>query len=481
MLSAVKTGPHNESKSSSPFASLGLAPALQSAIAGLGFEEPTPIQSQCLPALLSGRDLVGQSRTGSGKTAAFGLPLLQDVALDSRSPQALVLCPTRELAAQVARELRRFGSTLPGLRVVELVGGQPARPQRETLERGAHVLVGTPGRVADHLKSGALDTRGIGYLVLDEADRMLDMGFGPDVKRIVAALPRERQTALFSATFPEAIEAMSQSIQRRDALRITVEEPETSGVVGIRHMRLTATPEERFRSLCRVLVEFPHESAIVFCNFKKAVAEVTERLRYAGVSADRLDGDLDQFHRDQVLARFRNGSLRVLVATDVAGRGIDIEGLDLVVNYELPNQPEIYVHRAGRTGRAGREGLAVSLDGGLRDAKIEAIEALTGTVVEVVRLAAEGTTDDLLARLAGPAPMSTILISGGRKDKVRRGDILGALTGDAGGLAGADVGKIEVSERLSYVAVKESVGRAATERLNAGRIKGKRYRATLVR
>jgi ATP-independent RNA helicase DbpA len=468
------------------FPALGLHAPLVAAVEALGFTEPTAVQQTCIPALIAGQDVIGQSKTGSGKTAAFGLPLLQRVDLATRETQALVLCPTRELASQVARELRSFGTGLQGLTIIELTGGQPARPQRDGLKRGVHVAVGTPGRVLDHLQNGSLQPRSLHILVLDEADRMLDMGFGPDVRRIANLLPRDRQTALFSATFPESIESMSQSLQDPSAVRVTVEDdaPEAAAEIqGVTQLRLATSSEQRFPTLCRVLAEHPHESALVFCNFKASVAELTENLRYHGVSADRLDGDLDQFHRDEVLARFRNGSVRILVATDVAGRGIDIDGLDLVVNYELPSQPEIYVHRIGRTGRAGKAGVAVSLVKGSHDPRIADIEALTGLpVAEIPREEIDPSdVPAILIPLGGPAPMATIRISGGRKDKVRRGDILGALTGEAGALQGADVGKIEVQDRLSYVAVVEHLARAATGRLNKGRIKGKRYRATLLR
>ncbi|QDV04569.1 ATP-dependent RNA helicase DbpA [Planctomycetes bacterium Poly30] len=467
------------------FESLGLSSELLEAVRAAGFASPTPVQAACIPALLAGRDVVGQSRTGSGKTAAFGLPLLQAIDLERREVQALVLCPTRELASQVARELRGFGAGLGGLTVLELTGGQPARPQREALERGVHLAVGTPGRVQDHLQNGSLHPRSLRHLVLDEADRMLDMGFGPDVRRIVKALPTERRTALFSATFPTSIEEMSRSLQKPDALRVEIEAETAESPAelrGVRQLRCASTPDLRFASLCRLLVDHPHESVIVFCNFKASVAELTEALRRHGVSADRLDGDLDQFHRDQVLARFRNGSIRTLVATDVAGRGIDIDGLDLVINYELPSQPEIYVHRIGRTGRAGKTGTAISLVKGTSDPRIDAIEELTGLTVEPIALDPKTLSNvpAMLATLAGPPPMATILISGGRKDKVRRGDILGALTGEEGALKGSDVGKIEVQDRLSYVAVTEHLARAATARMNKGKIKGKRYRATLI-
>jgi ATP-independent RNA helicase DbpA len=462
------------------FSTLGLSPPLLAAIEELGYTAPTPIQRAAIPALLAGRDVIGQARTGSGKTAAFALPILQRLDLEARTVQALVLCPTRELSTQVAREFRALGRGLHGLAVVELVGGQPAKPQRAALERGVHVAVGTPGRLLDHLDHGSLRPDTIRTVVLDEADRMLDMGFGAEVSKVVAALRGGRQTALFSATFPDTIEAMCARLQR-DALRVTLDggvEPSPE----IRQVAITCEPEHRYHALCHALATIPHGSALVFCNFKASVAELTERLKKSRVSADRLDGDLDQFHRDQVLARFRNQSVRVLVATDVAGRGIDVDSLDLVVNYELPLQPETYVHRIGRTGRAGREGVAVSLVTARQQAKLQELEERTGQRFEVVPESEVLATsiEALLGRPRERPRMVTILISGGRKDKVRAGDILGALTGSAGGLAGGDVGKIELQDRLSYVAVDARVGHQAVQRLNEGRIKGRRYRATLV-
>ncbi len=464
----------------SSFESLSLSAALTAVVADLGYTDPTPIQAATIPALLKGRDLVGQSKTGSGKTAAFALPILQGIEVQRRVVQALVLCPTRELSAQVARELRKLGRGHPGLAVLELVGGQPSRPQREALERGVHVVIGTPGRLLDHLERGALDPSSLRTVVLDEADRMLDMGFGEDVTRLLRALPEKRQTVLFSATFPDSIEAISRSFQR-DAVRVTIEEPEEA-LGEIRQLQLSAAPGEKLHALCWLLDRFPHESALVFCNFKATVAQLVEDLAGSGMSVDRLDGDLDQFHRDQVLARFRSQSLRVLIATDVAGRGLDVQGLDLVINFELPPQPEVYVHRIGRTGRAGRQGVAVSLTRGPGDERLEAAAALTGMEVDTLTRSAENDPgiETLLRTLARPPRMGTILISGGRKDRIRPGDLLGALTGEAGGLRGDDVGKIEIQQKLSYVAVALPVARSAVECLNRGRIKGKRFRATLV-
>ncbi|MCB9896847.1 MAG: ATP-dependent RNA helicase DbpA [Planctomycetes bacterium] len=461
------------------FAALGLEPVLLAVVAELGFAQPTPVQIESIPALLAGRDVIGQSKTGSGKTAAFVLPILQGVALDARAPQALVLCPTRELCAQVAREVRKLGRRHSGLAVLELAGGQPIGPQLAALERGVHVVVGTPGRVLDHLGRGTLPVAAVATVVLDEADRMLDMGFGADVEKILRALPSERRTALFSATLPRGVRALGRTFQR-DALPVTIDAPEQA-TRQIRQVCVAAEADEAFDALCWVLQRFPHESALIFCNFKASVLELVRRLAAAGIHAGRFDGDLDQFHRDQVLAMFRNQSVRLLVATDVAGRGLDVEGLDLVVNYELPQQPDVYVHRIGRTGRAGQPGLAVSLATSAQAGRLRTLEEAAGVTMETLaRDARTSGARRVSEALRRPPSMETVLISGGRKDKVRAGDILGALTGEAGGLAGADIGRIEIQDRLSYVAVARGVAQHAVQQLNRGRIKGRRFKASLV-
>ncbi|YCM43156.1 ATP-dependent RNA helicase DbpA [Verrucomicrobiaceae bacterium 227] len=462
------------------FEALQLSPTLTAVVHDLGYTRPTAIQIEAIPALLSGRDIIGQSHTGSGKTAAFALPILQNLEVERRELQALVLCPTRELTAQVGREMRKLGRDHHGLQVVELVGGQPSRPQREALERGAQIAIGTPGRILDLLNRGALNSDSIVMVVLDEADRMLDMGFGEDVREIIHGLSRHRQTALFSATFPSAIEAMSEELQR-NALRITIETPDEN-LTDIRQLKLYFGNDDKLSLLCWALQSHPHESALVFCNQKTTVREITEELRRGGISVDRFDGDLEQFDRDQVLARFRNHSVRVLIATDVAGRGLDVEGLDLVINYDLPEQAEIYLHRIGRTGRAGANGMAISMARDESDRHLEAIEEFMEQEIEILAHPASSDLglDDLLKQLAEAPGMETILISGGRKDKVRKGDILGALTGNAGGLSSKDIGRIEVQAKLSYVAVSQRVISDAVSCLNAGRIKGKRFRATHV-
>ncbi len=460
------------------FSSLPLSQSLLAVVGELGFTALTPIQAACIPALLEGRDLVGQSKTGSGKTAAFTLPILEKLELERRALQALVLCPTRELCAQVARAMRKLGRRHPGLQVLVVSGGEPGRPQARALERGVHVVVGTPGRVLDHLERGVLVLDRVSTLVLDEADRMLDMGFQDQMEQILLALPEARQTMFFSATFPPSIAAMSRNYQR-DALRVTIDD---GGQIPpeIRQLALVLPREHKLAALCALLEEHLGESALIFCNFKATVGELEETLAELGASVERLHGGLEQFERNQVMAMFRNHSVRVLIATDVAARGLDVPDLDLVINYELPSKAEVYVHRIGRTGRAGQAGLALSLAAAGEDQKLRAIEARTGSVIERITKDFSGRSPKLGARLARPAPMTTIQISGGRKDKLRPGDILGALTGEAAGLEAADIGKIEIHDRLTFVAVARAAGAAALAGLSAGRIKGRRFRATLI-
>ena len=461
------------------FQSLPLSADLLAVIAELGFTSLTPIQAASIPVLLEGKDLIGQSKTGSGKTAAFALPMLQNLDPERRDLKGLVLCPTRELCAQVAREIRRLGRRHKGLQVLELAGGTALRPQAHALWRGAHLAVGTPGRVLDHLEKRTLDLRGVETLVLDEADRMLDMGFEAEMEAILAATPPERQTVFFSATFPKTFEAMSSRYQR-DPVRVTVESaPEDTR--QIRQVLVVADPADKDAALAWVLAAHPHESALIFANMKVTVAQVERTLTKAGVSAAALHGDLEQYDRDRVLARFRNASTRVLVATDVAARGLDVKDLDLVVNYDLPPQPEIYVHRIGRTGRAGKTGLTVSIATTREEARVAQLEKLTGVVmerVEVGELAQETPTEAPV--IARDARMDTIQIAGGRKEKVRPGDILGALTGEAGGLNATDVGKIEIHDHFSYVAVSRAVSRAAVRAINDGKLKGRKFAARLV-
>ncbi len=466
------------------FEGLGLAAPSLRVVHELGYTQPTPIQAQAIPVLLAGRDLVGQSATGSGKTVAFGLPMLERLDLQETSVQALVLCPTRELAAQVGTAIRTLGRHRPGLRVLVVAGGQPSGPQRKALDSGVHVVVGTPGRVLD-LLAKELDFNGLRIAVLDEADRMLDMGFLPTVEKILTVLPKERQTLLFSATMPGAIAAMSRTWMRSPQ-RVTI-----AGTARtkpqIQQIAHHVTAAQRPQALLAVLAGpqlAAASSVLIFCNFKDSVRQVAADLAEEGHSVDALHGDLEQRDRDRVLAKFRNGSKRVLVATDVAARGLDIAGIDAVINFELPPAPEVYVHRIGRTGRAGAPGLAISLaTSGDAERLAQAAQACGGYIeprpLPERPVPPAGAGRGKASKEAGPAApataeMATLLVRAGRKDKLRAGDILGALSGE-GGCAAADIGRIEIHDEFSYVAVTLAVSRQLIA-LGRLRIKGKTVR-----
>lgn len=463
------------------FSSLPLSPALIQVAQELGFERLTPIQAQAIPLLLQGKDVVAQSVTGSGKTVAFTLPILDKLNTADRRIQALVLCPTRELCAQVTREMRKLARRHPGVQVLPLAGGEPVNFQAQALARGVHIVVGTPGRILDHLGRSALNLTAVTTVVLDEADRMLDMGFQKDVERVLGSLPKERQTLFFSATYPNSIGAMSRAHQR-NPVRITIQESQQAAP-DIQQVLHTVEKEDKEAAVLALLHTHQPQSALIFCNHKATVDELAEALGQDGVSVDLLHGDLEQNDRDRVLAKFRNHSTRVLIATDVAARGLDVENLDLVINHDIPSKPEIHVHRIGRTGRAGKRGLAVTLATAKEATKVQSIEEYTGVRMERVELAypSRHAEEDAGDDAAPPPPahrdasMDTLYVSGGRKDKMRPGDILGALTGD-GGLAATDVGKIEIHDRFSYVAVARSASKQAVDTLSKGRIKGRRFK-----
>lgn len=453
------------------FSTLSLAPVWLDNLTQLGYVEMTPIQSLALPAMLEGRDVLGQAATGTGKTVAFGLALLARITPRGTRPGALVLCPTRELAAQVADELRRLARPLPHTRVLTLSGGTSVQRERASLEHGVDVIVGTPGRVHDHLVRERLDLSGIRTLVLDEADRMLEMGFVETVSAIARALPAQHQTLLFSATFPDAVRALSTTYQR-DASHVVV--PAEDVTARITQVLYDVERTERAAALIRVLGHHRPESAIVFCNHRETCDEVADALAQAGFAAVALHGGMEQHDRNTVLLLLRNGSLRVVVATDVAARGLDIDDLGAVVNFDLPREPGVFVHRIGRTARAGRSGLAISLadasDGRILD------ELRPGPLAGV----AMSRIPPAEAQVPPPPAMMTIAIQGGRHDRLRPGDIVGALTTGVG-IAGTDIGQIAVNERISFVAVVASVARRALDGLSAGRIKNKRFRAYLVK
>lgn len=450
------------------FTSLHLTPPMLKNLASLGYAEMTPVQAHTLPLILAGKDVIAKAKTGSGKTAAFGIGLLTHLEVSSKRVQALVLCPTRELADQVGKELRRLARFTGNIRILTLCGGVPFGPQLGSLEHGAHVVVGAPGRLLDHLRRGSLDLSALRTLVLDEADRMLDMGFQEDISALIAAAPHKKQTLLFSATYPESIIAMSAEIQH-EPVEIIVDETHDEG--AIEQVFFDVDHEQRVEALARILGHYRPESALVFCNTKLECQEVAAALVSRGFAALAIHGDLDQREREQALVRFANRSASVLVATDVAARGLDIKELPAVINFELSPNPEIHTHRIGRTGRAGEQGLAVSLVRPRESRLIKAIEDALGSTI------ARGDLASLTVKGKPSAPpMATLCINGGRKNKLRPGDILGALTGE-GGIAGSEVGRIDVFDSHAYVAIMRQSIDQALACLGRNRIKGRFFKA----
>ncbi|WFC43574.1 ATP-dependent RNA helicase DbpA [Pseudoxanthomonas sp. SE1] len=451
------------------FTSLPLAPGLQQGVQALGYARPTPIQARSLPAILDGRDVIAQAPTGSGKTAAFGLGLLHRLDVATGRTQALVLCPTRELADQVAQQLRKLAVGIPNLKVLTLCGGMPLEPQLRSLEaHDPHVVVGTPGRIQELLRKKALHLGGVRTLVLDEADRMLDMGFEEPIREITGKTPKDRQSLLFSATFTDAIRDIARNTLR-DPLEVTVDAPQEQAVIEQHFVRVD--PERKQTALAGLLAQHGVESCVVFCNMRKDVDEVAGSLQHFGFSALALHGDMEQRDRDEVLVRFANRSCNVLVASDVAARGLDIEDLALVVNYDMPSDADTYVHRIGRTGRAGRDGLAISLCTPRELPRAAVIEERLGPPL----LWDRNVPSAPKANTAPPAAMTTLRIDAGKTDKLRPGDVLGALTGDAG-LSASVIGKINVFATRTYVAVARDKAGVALARLNAGKIKGRSFR-----
>ena len=357
------------------FADLGLPDVLLSAVLDMGFESPSPIQAKTIPLALEGKDLIGLSQTGSGKTAAFALPTLAGIDAHLAEPQALIICPTRELAVQVCEEVFRLGCKIKGLRALPVYGGAPIDRQLKGLRKGAHIVVGTPGRLLDHLKRRSFDPRNIKTVILDEADRMLDMGFQEEMEELLAALPQDRQTMFFSATMNRRVSRLIDNFGKKPE---TIEiERKSLTVDAIDQSCYEVRQRSKVEVLSRLLDIDPPRLALVFCNTKRLVDEVTEGLLARGYAADRLHGDMTQQMRERVLARFRESTIEVLIATDVAARGLDVDDIDLVVNYEIPHDPEDYVHRIGRTGRAGRSGRAVSFVFGRDIYRLQTIEKYT--------------------------------------------------------------------------------------------------------
>ena len=428
----------------------------------LGYEEMTAIQEATLPLILAGEDVIAQAKTGSGKTAAFGIGVLQNLDVKKFRVQSLVLCPTRELADQVAKELRRIAKFQHNIKILMLTGGESFGKQLGSLAHQAHIIVGTPGRVLKHLNKESLELSNLQTLVLDEADRMLDMGFIEEIQSLLAFVPKERQTLLFSATYDDAIMEISKEIQK-DAISVKTTTTEVQNKIVQEFYKTT----NKLQTLVNIFATYKPKNVIVFTNTKLQAKELAEALVEKKIDALAIHGDLEQYERNDVLVQFSNGSCPILVATDVAARGLDIKELTMVVNYDLPHGFETYTHRIGRTGRAGAEGIAISLYEEYESEKVQEY-----STQEVAFLEASTLKED--AHFEMKPEFITLVIEGGKKDKLRAGDILGALTGD-GGLKGSSVGKIDIYDRQAYVAIENRFAEQARKSLNSGKIKNKKF------
>ena len=458
------------------FDKLSLSPDLRTALKQLEYATMTPIQAASLPILLNGHDLIAQAKTGSGKTAAFAITLLTNLNPRRFAVQAMVLCPTRELAEQVTQEIRRLARFEDNIKVLSLCGGTPIGPQRNSLEHGAHIVVGTPGRVMDHLERGSLRLDALNTLVLDEADRMLDMGFYDDIVVVAEHCPVRRQTMLFSATYPEGIAKLANQFLRNPQEVKLLEQHENS---KIRQRFYEVKHEERLQAVATLLKHYRPISTLAFCNTKQQCRDLLDVLHAEGFHALTLNGDLEQRERDQVLIQFANRSCSILVATDVAARGLDIDRLEAVVNVDVTPDPEIYIHRIGRTGRADEDGWAFSLCSPRDRRRVDTIARLTGSEPEWHTLGSlqSGNDEPLVP------PMVTLQMLGGRKDKIRPGDVLGALTAEAPGARNftrEQIGKITVTDQSTYIAVVREIAGEAVHKLATGKVKGKAVKVRVV-
>ncbi len=447
------------------FHELPLSPAMQATLQQLGYVAMTEIQAASLPITLAGHDLLAQAKTGSGKTAAFALPLLTRLNPKHFGVQAMVLCPTRELADQVTQELRRLARAADNIKILTLCGGSVMRAQIASLEHGAHIVVGTPGRLMDHIERGTLNLSALNTLVLDEADRMLDMGFYEDIAYVAKHCPSARQTLMFSATYPDGIARLARQFMHNPQEVKLLEQHEES---KIRQRFYKIDNEQRLEAVAILLKHYRPVSTLAFCNTKQQCRSLLEALHAQGIKALTLNGDMEQRERDQVLIQFAQRSCSVLVATDVAARGLDIAQLEAVINVDVTPDPEVYIHRIGRTGRADQDGWALSLCGPTDRHRIITIAKMMGIEPEWHELS-ELENEDVSPLIP---PMVTLQILGGRKEKIRAGDVLGALTGEAG-YTREQVGKINVTEFSTYVAVARNIAQEAVRKLSAGKVKGK--------
>ncbi len=515
------------------FEELNLSKELLRAINDMGFEEATPIQSQAIPYIYEGRDVIGQAQTGTGKTAAFGLPILDMIDTDDKNQQAIILCPTRELAIQVAEELKALSKYKEGMKILPVYGGQPIERQIHALKRGVQIIIGTPGRVMDHMRRHTLKLQNTKIVVLDEADEMLDMGFREDIEKILEDTPKARQTLMFSATIPKPILELAERYLNNPQLIKVVHKELT--VPSIEQYYFEVKERDKVEALSRLIDFYNPNLALVFCNTKKRVDELMEQLQARGYSADGLHGDMSQSQRDRVMTKFKNGTIDILVATDVAARGLDVDDVDVVVNFDVPQNDEYYVHRIGRTGRAGRSGKAFTFVIGrdiyklkdiqryantkilrreipsLLDVEETRINLLLEKVKQVVddgglgkynqwieRLMEEEYTSlDLAAALlkivlgkdgeqeqpesseldiestGGDSGMARLFINIGRNQKIRAKDIVGAIAGETG-MPGKLIGSIDIYDKFTFVEVPAEYAVDVLNTMKNNQIKGKK-------
>ncbi len=451
----------------SSFLNLTLRDALLENLPALGYTVMTPVQAQSLPTMLEGHDVIAQSKTGSGKTAAFGLTILNCLNAELLEIQALVLCPTRELAEQVCQALRSFARLIPHVKILSLCGGMPSKPQLHSLKHGAHIIVGTPGRIQKHLDQRSLSLKKLQVLVLDEMDKMLDMGFLNDIKAIIRGCPKQRQTLMFSATIPPEINNIAHDFMKNPQ-EVRIAEAHSEQEIDQRFFEVKK-PADKFPLLKAVLLHYQPSSSLIFCNTKKQTAELVKMLIKEGFSAGALHGDLDQAERDEAIICFTNHSCPIIVATDIAARGIDIKELPAVINFELAFEQDIHTHRIGRTGRAGHKGIAFSF---VTPADAPLIHAISGNQNHPLIWVTQKELTKISQKIPFPE-MVTLRFQAGRKDKIRPGDILGALTKDAGLPANA-IGKITITNNHAYVAIHQTQINAAYQHFQNGKLKGRR-------
>lgn len=515
------------------FDELDLNPAILRAVEEMGFEEMSPIQAKAIPLILEGRDVVGQAQTGTGKTAAFGIPLLMKVNPKVRSLQAIVLCPTRELAIQVAEEIRKLARFMHGIKVLPVYGGQEISKQIRSLKSGVQIIIGTPGRVMDHMRRKTVRFDDISMVVLDEADEMLNMGFRDDIETILSQVPKERQTVLFSATMPQPILDIAKIYQKKAEMVRVVKKELT--VPKIEQFYFEVTPKNKEEALSRLLDMYNPKQSLVFCNTKKQVDELTAALQGRGYFAEGLHGDMKQQQRDRVMNSFRNGKTEILVATDVAARGIDVDNVEAVFNYDVPQDDEYYVHRIGRTGRAGREGRAFTLVAGREIYKLKDIMRYCKTKIKASKIPSindvtEVKAENILDRIASiikdedlskmisiieerlndedytsldiaaaflkmalgddstktdeisdmenygdtgaEAGMVRLFINLGKNQRIKAGDILGAIAGETG-MPGKLIGSIDMYDKYTFVEVPREYASEVIQVMKTAKIKGK--------